>query len=276
MTSTTDVAEHYGTGSLLERVKAALERAGLGEGPIAWSDLAGLDQFHVRGLAATQELAQALDITPGARLLDIGSGLGGPARFLAATFGATVTGIDLSEPFVEAASYLAGRCGLADKASFRQADALDLPFEDAAFDLAWTQHVAMNIADRARLYGEIRRVLRPGGRLAIYDVLAGEAGPLIYPVPWARRPEISFLMTPEAMRQTLRESGFRELEWRDATEGAVAWLAERAAAPAPAAPGLGLPVVMGPDFPQLAANLARNLAEGRARLAQTVLEAVSL
>jgi ubiquinone/menaquinone biosynthesis C-methylase UbiE len=274
MTSSPQVAEHYGTESLLDRVSAALERAGLGEGPIAWSDLAGLDQFHVRGLAATQELAQALDVTPGARLLDIGSGLGGPARYLAATFGCKVTGVDLSQPFVEVASYLAARCGLQDRVEFRQADALDLPFEDGAFDLAWTQHVAMNIADRARLYGEIRRVLRPGGRLAIYDVLAGEGGPLIYPVPWARTAEISFLMTPEAMRQSLREAGFRELEWRDATEGAVAWLAERAAAPAPGAPGVGLPVVMGPDFPLLAASLARNLTEGRARLAQAVLEAV--
>jgi SAM-dependent methyltransferase len=274
MTSPTDVAEHYGTASLLDRVKAALEGAGLGEGPIAWSDLAGLDQFHVRGLAASQELAQALDITPGARLLDIGSGLGGPARYLAATFGARVTGVDLSEPFVEVANHLAARCGLAETAQFQQADALELPFEDGAFDLAWTQHVAMNIADRARLYGEIRRVLRPGGRLAIYDVLAGEAGPLAFPVPWARTPEISFLMTPQAMRQVLAESGFRELVWRDATEGAVAWLAAQRAAPAPAAPGLGLPVIMGADFPQLAANLARNLAERRAQLAQTVLEAV--
>jgi SAM-dependent methyltransferase len=274
MTSQTDVAEHYGTQSLLDRVSEALARAGLAEGPIAWSDLVGLDQFHVRGLAATRELAEMLDITPGARLLDIGSGLGGPARYLAASFGCKVSGIDLSQPFVEMASYLARRCGLQDRVEFRQADALDLPFEDGAFDLAWTQHVAMNIADRTRLYAEIRRVLRPGGRLAIYDVLAGEAGPLIYPVPWARTPEISFLMTPEPMRRALDECGFRELEWRDATEGAVAWLSERAAAAAPAAPGLGLPVVMGPDFPQLAANLARNLAEGRARLVQTVLEAV--
>ena len=271
MTDASEVAEHYGTSSLLARVEAALAEAGHGQGPIPWSDLAPMDQFHVRGLAATRQLAEALEIAPGDRLLDVGSGLGGPARYLAATFGCKVTGVDLSAPFVETAAYLSRRAGLSSATDFQCANALDLPFPDHSFDLAWTQHVAMNIADRPRLYAEIQRVLRPGGRLAIYDVVAGPGGDLIFPVPWADTPDISFLLSGEAMRQVLAGARFVERSWRDATQDALAWFAQQRAAPSPGGPGL--PVVMGPDFPQAAANLARNLAEGRARLVQTIQEA---
>src|SRR5262249_31172807 len=155
----------YGTAPLRERVNEALDRAGLGRGMLRWSDLILLDQFHVRGLAATRELAEALNIETGSELLDIGCGLGGPARFLAATYGCRVTGVDLSQPFVDVATMLSERCGLKEKTVFHQADALKLPFADESFPLAWTQHVAMNIADRTRLYAETARVLQPGGRL---------------------------------------------------------------------------------------------------------------
>ncbi len=204
-----DVVEHYGTGSLRQTVETALRRAGLDAPTLSWSDFAPLDQFHVRGLAATKELAAALPLTPETHVLDVGSGLGGPARFLAATTKCRVTGIDLSAAFVEVATMLAERAGLADRVTYREANALDLPFADASFDHAWTQHVAMNIADRARLYGEIHRVLKPGGRLAIYDVAKGDGGDLIFPVPWARVPEISFLVTPDAMRAALKAGRLR-------------------------------------------------------------------
>ena len=267
-----EVMEHYGTESLPARIEEALRRAGLGDGLIGWADLTPLDQFHVRGLGATRELAEALGIEAGATLLDIGCGLGGPARFLAATYECHVTGIDLSHPFVEAARILTEKTGLAGSVTFRQADALDLPFADASFDHAWTQHVAMNIADRGRFYGSIHRVLKPGGRLAIYDVVAGDGRPLIYPVPWARAPEISFLLTPEAMRDALGKAGFAEVSWADNTDAGLGWAAEMLAKRQSSAPPLGLHVVMGHEFAEMAANVGRNLQEGHIRLVQAIME----
>jgi ubiquinone/menaquinone biosynthesis C-methylase UbiE len=177
------VTGHYAANDACRRVLAALRAAGLDPARLALADIAPLDQFHVRGRAASEELAARLAPAAGAAVLDVGCGLGGPARMLAATYGSRVTGIDLSAGFVAVANMLSGLAGLADSVACLQADALDLPFGAASFDAVWTEHVAKNIADRPRLYAEIRRVLKPGGRLAVYDVVAGDAGPLVFPVP---------------------------------------------------------------------------------------------
>ena len=269
------VASHYATTSLRTLIGDALQQAGLTDNHdlINWKDLAPLDEFHVRGLAATEELAAELQLAPGARILDVGSGLGGPSRFLAAMYGAHVTGIDISPPFVEAATMLSERTGLADRTTFRVADALALPFEDSSFDHAWTQHVAMNIRDRARLYSEVFRVLKPGGSFAIYDVIRGDGEPLIFPVPWAREPDISFLLTSDAMRDVLVRTGLQVVSWTDTTTIANEWIARQqdARSRSSSSPAIGLHLVTPPDFPVMMANLGRSLAEGRARLLQAIL-----
>ena len=272
------VRDHYGATGLTERLKTALAVLGPEDRRLTPAQLAALDQFHTRGLAATAELAALAGITADTSVLDVGAGVGGPARFLAATYGCRVTGVDLSAPFVDAARYLTERTGQTGQVSFETASALALPFGDGGFDVVLLQHVAMNIADRARLYGEIRRVLKPGGRFATFDVVRMGGAPEDplphYPLPWARTPATSFLLTADATRAAIEPAGFRTLAWRDDSAAAKAWIAELRAAAPPSAPNLG--VVMGPDFAQLAANLSRNLMEGRLGILTAVFEATSI
>ncbi len=267
------VRDHYRATGLIERLKAALTALGPEDQRLAPQQLAALDQFHTRGLAATAELAKLAGITADMSVLDVGSGVGGPARFLAATYGCRVTGVDLSEPFVDAARYLTERTGQSGQVSFETASALELPFDAGRFDVVLLQHVAMNISDRTRLYREIRRVLKSGGMFAIFDVVLNGGEPH-YPVPWARTPATSFLLTAAATRAAIEPAGFRTLTWQDDTEAAKTWFAQMRASGPPPSPNLG--VVMGPDFAQLAANLGRNLMEGRFGILTAVFEAASI
>src|SRR5262249_41423209 len=164
-----DVRGHYRATGLTERLRTALAVFGPEDQPLTPQQLGAVDQFHTRGLAATAELAKLAGITADMSVLDVGAGVGGPARFLAATSGCRVTGVDLSEPFVDAARYLTERTRQSGQVSFQTASALELPFDDARFDAVLLQHVAMNIADRARLYLEIRAWLKPAGRVATSD-----------------------------------------------------------------------------------------------------------
>ena len=264
------VREHYRATGLTERLKTALMVFGPEDRRLTPQQLAPLGQFHTSGLAATAELAKLAGITAGMSVLDVGSGIGGPARFLAATYGCRVTGVDLSEPFVDAARYLTERTGQSGQVSFQTANALELPFDGDHFNVVLLQHVAMNISDRARLYREIRRVLKTGGRFATFDIVLNSGEPL-YPVPWARTPATSFLLTEAGTRETIEPAGFRALAWQDDSEAAKAWIAQlRALGPSPSP---NLSAVMGPDFAQLAANLGRNLMEGRLGILTAVFEA---
>ena len=266
------VRDHYRATGLTERLKTALAALGPQDQLLTPQQLGTLDQFHTRGLAATAELAKLAGITADMSVLDIGSGVGGPARFLAASYGCRVTGVDLSEPFVDAARYLTERTGQSERVSFETASALELPFDDGHFDVVLLQHVAMNISDRARLYREIRRVLKLSGKFAIYDVVLLSGDPH-YPVPWARTPATSFLLTAAATREAIEPAGFLTLTWQDDSEAAKAWVAQLRASGPPPAPNLS--VVMGPDFAQLSANLGRNLIEGRLGILTAVFEAAS-
>jgi sarcosine/dimethylglycine N-methyltransferase len=267
-----DVRHHYGAAGLTERLKTALMALGPEDQRLTPEQLGALDQFHTRGLAATAELAELAGITADMTVLDVGSGVGGPARFLAATYGCRVTGLDLSEPFVDASRYLTERTGQSGQVSFKTGSALELPFDDGCFDVVLLQHVAMNISDRARLYREIRRVLKHGGKFATFDVVSAGGEPH-YPVLWARTPATSFLLTAAATREAIEPAGFHALAWQDDTEAAKAWFAQLREFGPPPPPNLG--AVMGPDTAQLAGNLGRSLAEGRLGILTAVFEAVS-
>ena len=208
MTDTvTRVREHYNAAGLTERIKSALATIVPDAQLLTIDELASLDQFHIRGMLATAELANAAGVEPSTQVLDIGCGIGGPARSLASIFGCSVTAVDLSPAFIDAAKYLTSRCGLSNRVTFQVGDALYLPFEDASFDVLFLQHVAMNIEDRGALYGEAARVLRPDGRFATYDLILRE-GNVVYPVPWARDESTSFLFSEGDTRELLEKAGF--------------------------------------------------------------------
>jgi MPBQ/MSBQ methyltransferase len=265
------VQAHYTRSGLGDAILSALEKAGKDLNRLTPEDLAPIDEFHIRGRAATLELARAAKVDATQRVLDVGSGVGGTSRCLAREFGCRVTGIDLTDEYCSAAAMLSERTGLAERVDYRQGDATNLPFPDGSFDIVWTEHVAMNIPDKPRLYREMHRVLKPGGTLAIYDILAGPSASVLFPVPSARTPDASFLATPDEMRSLLEGAGFDIEDWSDTTDAARHWfvaLAEKIRKEGVAP--LGFHVLLGSDFPAMAQNQRRNLEEGRIVLAQIV------
>ena len=266
---TGSVEDHYDRSDLADTLLEALRAAGKDPDSLDPDDLAPFEEFHVGARSETVDLADRAGLTAGSRVLDVGCGLGGPARFLARRYGCTVTGIDASPAFVAAGQMLTERVGLAGAVSILHGDALDLPFENGAFDVVWTQHVSMNIADKRSFYGELRRVLQPGGRLAFHDFMAGGVSPIHFPVPWAETQDLSFLERPDAVRSLLRDTAFREIEWNDRSAQGAAFLELALAAPPPA---LGLHLYVDNLRAKLA-NMLRNLREDRARLLQVVVQA---
>ncbi|MCW3476020.1 class I SAM-dependent methyltransferase [Limobrevibacterium gyesilva] len=263
MTIEHDVAGHYAHGGLEQAILEALVGQGKDPDRLDPADLAPVDEFHIGGRQATADLAAQLALAPGRHLLDIGSGIGGAARYFALAHDCRVTGIDLTEEYVAVARSLARRTGLGGKVRFQQGSALDLPFPDASFDGAYMLHVGMNIADKPALFAGVRRVLRPGGFLAVYDVMRVGEGALDFPVPWASRPETSFVAAAPAYRAALRAAGFAVTAERDRRDFAIAFFGAMKARQAETGPPpLGLPILMGPDFRQKTANMIGNLERG--------------
>jgi ubiquinone/menaquinone biosynthesis C-methylase UbiE len=218
------VASHYSDNcKLADAIAQSLRSADKDLNKLTTMDLATVDEFHIRGRKATLELAAQMRLNADSHVLDIGSGLGGPARTLAETYGCRVTGIDLTQAFCDAAAAMSDWVGLGERVSFRQGDATNLPFDNNQFDTAMTIHVAMNIAARDKMYMEAHRVIKPNGIFAVYDVLQGEGGEVLYPVPWAREPSISHLVTPDDMKSLLVRGGFKLLEVLDSTEESQAF-----------------------------------------------------
>lgn len=248
----------------------ALDAAGKDLDNLTPNDLFPFEDLHVRGRAATHDLARLAGMRPGTWVLDVGCGIGGPARTLAVEYGCRVTGIDLTEGYVEAGRILVERVGLSDRVSLAFGNALDLPFDDASFDVVWMQHVAMNVDDKGRLYREAGRVLRPGGKLAIHEILAGSVCPLRYPVPWANDPSFSFLVSAGRLREKLAESGFLQLAWKDDTSKCIEWARKpRHSGNSRTLPSV-LEALLGPDYQQRIENVRRNLIEGRIEVVQAV------
>jgi len=257
------VARHYAHGSLEESILGALAAAGKDLNHLTPKNLAPVDEFHVGGRAATIAFAEQFAPQPGMRLLDIGCGLGGAARYFVSEHGCQVTGIDLSGEYADVANALAARVGLGDRVSCRQGSALALPFAPGAFDGAYMFHVGMNIKDKAKLFGEVRRVLTPSGAFGIYDVMRLAAGDLHYPVPWTSSAEVSFVEDAARYRALLTAAGFEVTKERDRRAFALEVFAQMkargtAGAPAP----LGLHIVMGASAGQKVKNMMGDIGAG--------------
>jgi len=261
------IARHYDIAGLEQRILAALADTGVDIAHLRAGDLEAVDEFHIGGIAATRELIGQMGLKPGAMLLDIGSGVGGPARFAANEAGADVTGIDLTQSYVDIATSLSKRTEMADRTHFVQGSALDMPFADAGFDAAMILHVGMNLPDKKKLMGEAARVLKPGGVFAVYDVMRLKDGALTYPLPWASDESMSFVATPDDYRSAATASGFSVVAERRrgafAVEFFAATRARMAAAQAEGKkppPGVGL--VMGEDAHTKIANVTAALEGG--------------
>jgi sarcosine/dimethylglycine N-methyltransferase len=267
------VSDHYGRGDLGRTILAALRAAGKDPDTLTVEDLGPIDQLHVRGTEATLELARLTGLTPAMKVLDVGGGIGGAARILASEFGCSLIVLDLTEEFCRVGKMLTARTRLSDRVTFRLGNALDMPFPDNSFDVVWVQHSSMNIAAKERLFAEIYRVLRPGGRLALHEIMAGPVTPIHFPVPWARNPLISHLLPPETVRVLIKGIGFKEIAWVDTNTSALAGLKERRAAiqaKRGVQPRLGPHVLFGPDYAQMLQNHMRNEEEDRTIVIQGV------
>jgi SAM-dependent methyltransferase len=263
MSSEAKVAGHYGRGQLEELILAAVAREGKDPENLSAGDLAAVDEFHVGGLEATQELAKHMGLRPGLHLLDVGSGIGGPARYFAAEHGCTVTGIDLTEEFVRVATSLTERTKLDGLAKFRQASALQVPFAPKTFDRAYMIHVGMNIADKSGIFREVRRVLKPAGLFTIFDILRAADGPIRYPVPWALGEETSFVAAAKDYRDALESAGFLMERERGHAPFAIEFTERVMARMAQGGPpALGLHLLIGEKAPIMIRNTLAMMKEG--------------
>ena len=263
--TTQQVSTHYTHGNLIAAIRSGIESLGKTVNSVTVDDLAPVDEFHIGGRQASEHFLGQLDLTPEKHILDVGCGLGGPARFAASRYQCRVDGIDLTPEYIETGRVLCGWVGLSDRISLHQGSALSMPFADGVFDGAYMLHVGMNIEDKAKLCSEVSRVLRPGALFGIYDVMRIGEGELSYPVPWATTATSSAVVEPGQYRSALQAAGFAVIAERNRRDFALAFFeqsrAKTMAAGGP--PPLGLHVLMGRNAPDKIQNMTQNISKGR-------------
>ena len=255
------VADYYTRGKLEDKILGMLRSAGKDPGQLRTEDLAAIDEFHLGGREGTEALANFMQLRSGMHLLDVGCGIGGPARYFAER-GCQVTGVDLTEEFVQVAVSLTRMVKLDNKVQFRQASALELPFASGTFDGAYEVHVGMNVADKAGLFREVARVLKPGARFAIYDLMRANGGTLAFPVPWAQVPETSFVASVDDYSRELQAAGFRIEHQRDRRQFAIEFMERMMSRAASGPPVMGIHVLMGEQAPLMLKNVQTAVASG--------------
>ena len=262
------VDKHYGFGGIMEKIEAALDLAGKDVGSLSVDDLAPIDEFHTRGRESTLEVAELANVQASDLVLDVGCGLGGTARHLAEIYHCNVTGIDLTEEYIAVGNKLTDLVGLSDRVELHQGSALELPFEDDRFDIAWTEHVQMNIADKKQFYSEIARVLKPGGRFVFHDVFRGSGDSPFYPLPWAEQESFSFLATEEEARTIFDQVGLTIDQWNVKIQESLEFFKMTIAKiEVDGPPPLGIHLLMGDNARDKLQNYIRNLSEDRTSVA---------
>lgn len=258
-----EITEHYEPGNLGDAIEAGLKKFTGDSRAVTVEDLAPVDEFHIGGRKASIHLFDQLDLTADDRVLDIGAGIGGTARFVADRYKSTVQGIDLTPEFCDVAKKLTDLVGLGDSVSVMQGSALEMPFEPDSFDAAYMMHVGMNIEDKAALFSDAGRVLKPEATFAVYDVLKGQSdGEFQFPVPWASVPESSFLTSPDEMRSLLEDAGFTVVQMTDRTEFAIEFFTAALAASADGPPPIGLHLILGDNARPKLGNMVANIKNG--------------
>lgn len=266
-----EVSQHYNSLNLIERIEEALAQQQMTFSSLTLNDLAGFDEMHIGGKVASRHLGEKANLQPGSTVLDVGSGVGGPARLLAHEFGLKVVGLDLTASYCQLADKLTSSVGIDGVIAFINGNALSLPFKSNMFDAVWTQHCAMNIKEKQLLYQEFARVLKPTGKLLIHDITAGENKPVYYPAPWASTEKNSFLETPDSLKTILIQSGFQFDLWENITQNALAWFESlKNQKTTSKAPALSQKLILGEKLKIMAQNVRKNLYEGRINVIEAI------
>lgn len=274
---TAHIHGYYSPNDLYNKIVEGLTSLGKDLSKVTLDDLQPVDEFHIRGDAATNELIELAEFTPDMHILDVGCGIGGSTRRLSYETGCRVTGIDLSNEYIDAAQRLTQLLDMQERVSFHACSALELPFEDNCFDGVWSLQMNMNVEHKQAWLNETYRVLKPGGRAIFYEVCAHKNTHLHFPVPWAQDGSMSFLVQPDSFRKVIESAGFEVAVWNDKTDLAqVAFAGAREPAGKPTLPVLGVYLLVGDDIQTKAYNLRRNLDEERVSLIETVAVKPSL